>query len=60
MVKKYEVWYTHETGHRELKAVCSSHNEAFEYVLFIQPNSVSHATTYEGWSIEEAERNGDE
>lgn len=52
MTTKHEVWYTHEDGHRELKAICSSGNEAFEYVLFGQGQSVDYATTYGGWSIE--------
>lgn len=60
MPEKHEVWYTHDNGHRELMAVCSSGNEAFEYVLFAQPNSVDHATRHEGWAIVVKERRGDE
>lgn len=59
MTVKHEIWYTHENGHRELKAVCSSANEAFEYILWNQGQSVSYATEYGGWSIEEREADED-
>ncbi len=60
MAEKHEVWYTHENGHRELKAILSSGNEAFEYILFGQGQSVDYALRHAGWSIEVTERAEDE